>query len=189
MNTDQLKTLHVINRKEWRKWLQKNFNIEKEIWLVFPKKSSGKPRISYNDAVEEALCFGWIDSVVKKVDEAKFVQRFSPRNPKSSFSQANKERLRWLLKENMLHPSVRDTVRRVLEAKFVFPPDIIKTIKSDKVAWENYKKFSPSYKRIRIAYIDAARNRPEEFRKRLENFVHKTRRNKQIGFGGIKKYY
>jgi uncharacterized protein YdeI (YjbR/CyaY-like superfamily) len=79
--------------------------------LVFPKKASGKPRISYNDAVEEALCFGWIDSRVKTFNKESFVQRFSPRNPKSGFSQANKERLKWLLKRKLLHPSIEDRAR------------------------------------------------------------------------------
>jgi len=185
----KLKTLYIANRKDWRAWLGKNFDKEKEIWLVFPKKSSGKPRISYNDTVEEALCFGWIDSTVRTIDEENSAQRFSPRNPKSNFSQANKERLRWLLKENMLHPSILDTAKRVLSEKFIFPPDIIKSIKSDKVAWENYQKFSTPYKRIRIAYIDSARKLPEEFKKRLANFIKKTKESKQIGFGGIEKYY
>jgi uncharacterized protein YdeI (YjbR/CyaY-like superfamily) len=184
-----LKTLYVIDRKDWRGWLEKNFDKEKEVWLVFPKKASGKLRISYNDAVEEALSFGWIDSQVKALDEENSIQRFSPRNPKSGYSQANKERLRWLLKEKLLHPSMRETAKRVLEEKFVFPPDIIDALKADETAWKNYQKFSPTYKRIRVAYIDAARKRPEEFKKRLANFVEKTKENKQIGFGGIQKYY
>ena len=71
------KTLYVTNRKNWRAWLEKNFESEAEIWLVYPKKSSGKERILYNDAVEEALCFGWIDSIVKSMDEDHSVQRFS----------------------------------------------------------------------------------------------------------------
>lgn len=186
---NKLNTLYVANRKDWRAWLEKNFDKEKEIWLVYPKKSSGKPSISYNDTVEEALCFGWIDSTLQAIDEENRAQRFTPRNPKSNFSQANKERLRWLLKENMLHPSIKDTAKKVLKEKFVFPPDIIKSIKKDKAAWENYQKFSPPYKRIRIAYIDSARRRPEEFKKRLANFIRKTKENKQIGFGGIEKYY
>ncbi len=186
---NKLKTVYVASRNDWRAWLEKHFDTEKEIWLVYPKKSSGKPRILYNDAVEEALCFGWIDSTVKSIDEENNVQRFSPRNLQSHFSQANKERLKWLLKENMLHPSMQDIAEKVLNEDFVFPPDIIKAIKDDTVAWENYQKFSPSYKRIRIAYIDAARKRPEEFKKRLAHFIEKTRENKQIGFGGIEKYY
>jgi uncharacterized protein YdeI (YjbR/CyaY-like superfamily) len=186
---DKLKTLYVTNRKDWCEWLEKNFDKEKEVWLVFPKKASGKPRISYNDAVEEALCFGWIDSRVKTLDKESFVQRFSPRNPKSGFSQANKERLKWLLKENLLHPFMEDTARKVLAESFVFPPDILSALRNDKVVWKNYQNFSSAYKRIRIAYIDVARNRPEEFRKRLANFIKKTKENKQIGFGGIEKYY
>jgi uncharacterized protein YdeI (YjbR/CyaY-like superfamily) len=186
---NKLKTLYVVDRKEWRKWLKKNFDKEKEIWLIFPKKSSGKSRIPYNEAVEEALCFGWIDSKVRSFDEENTIQRFSPRKPKSSYSQANKERLGWLLKENLVHPSFKDSVEKVLKEIFVFPPDIISAIRNEKKAWDNYLKFSPSYKRIRIAYIDAARKRPEEFKKRLANFIEKTKDNKLIGFGGIGKYY
>jgi uncharacterized protein YdeI (YjbR/CyaY-like superfamily) len=186
---DNPEILYVTNRKEWRTWLENNYYKEKEIWLLYPKKSSGKPRILYNDAVEEALCFGWIDSQVKAFRKESSIQRFSPRNPKSSFSQSNKERLVWLLKSNMLHPSMVPTVQRVLEEKFVFPPDIIQAIKRDAVAWKNYQKFSLSYRRIRIAYIDGARKRPEEFKKRLANFIKSAKENKRIGFGSIEKYY
>ncbi len=183
------KILYVANRQEWRAWLEENFDKEKEIWMVYPSKSSGKARVSYNDAVEEALCFGWIDSTAKSLDKDSSAQRFSPRNPKSAYSQANKERMKWLLQRGMIHPSMQDTARKILNEEFVFPPDIIETIKRDELAWENYSKFSDAYKRIRIAYIDAARKRPDEFEKRLHNFIRKTRENKRIGFGGIEKYY
>ena len=184
-----LKTLYLADRKEWRDWLENNFKKEKEIWLVFPKKKSGRPRIPYNDAVEEALCFGWIDSTIKSLDENSTAQRFSPRNPKSTYSQSNIERLRWLSRNKMLYPTVQDAVRDVLKKEFVFPSDILETIKRDHGAWKNFQLFSDAYKRIRIAYIDSARGRPEEFRKRLANFIKKTKENKQLGFGGIEKYY
>ena len=186
---DKLKTLYTASRKQWRLLLEKNFDKEQEIWLVYPSKSSGKARISYNDAVEEALCFGWIDSTIKSINEDSRAQKFSPRNPKSSYSQANKERLKWLLHNKLLHPSMSDAADRIVKEKFVFPPDIVKAIKSDRTAWKNYRTFSPSYQRIRIAYIDAARDRSDEFQKRLTNFIGKTRANKKIGFGGIEKYY
>ena len=184
-----MKTLYVTDRREWRAWLEKNSQKEKEIWLLYPKKSSGKPRIPYNDAVEEALCFGWIDSTLRSVDAENSVQRFSPRNPKSRYSQPNRERLKWLLKRRMIHPSVKETAKKVVAERFVFPADIIDSIRSDSVAWANYQRFSPSYKRVRVAYIDSARHRPDEFRKRLRNFINKTRQNKLIGFGGIEKHY
>ena len=186
---NKFKTLFVNNRKDWRKWLEKNFDKEKEIWLIYPKKSSGEKRILYNDAVEEALCFGWIDSIVKSFNEESSIQHFSRRNPKSSYSQANKERMKWLLKHNMIHPSISETATRILEEKFEFQPDIIEAIKNNKIAWKNYNKFSDTYKRIRTAYIEAARKRPDEFQKRLKNFIMKTAANKQIEFGGIEKYY
>jgi uncharacterized protein YdeI (YjbR/CyaY-like superfamily) len=184
-----MKTLYVTNRADWREWLQNNFDKEKEIWLVYPAKSSGRPRIQYNEAVEEALSFGWIDSTVKSVGGDSSAQRFSPRRPDSSFSQSNKERIKWLYQKGMLHPATLDTAQKIIKENFVFPPDIIEEIKKDKLAWKNYSKFSEAYKRIRIAYVDAARKRPGEFRKRLNNFVEKTRANKLIGFGGIEKYY
>jgi uncharacterized protein YdeI (YjbR/CyaY-like superfamily) len=186
---DKYKTLYVTNRNQWRKWLSNNFENEKEIWLILPKKSSGIQRITYNDTVEEALCFGWIDSTVRTLDEKNTIQRFTPRNPRSTYSQSNKERIKWLHSKNLLHPSVKETVKYILSEEFVYPKDIIKAIKKDKIAWINFNKYSPSYKRIRVAYIDGARNRPKEFNKRLFNFIEKTKNNKIIGYGGIDKYY
>ena len=92
------------DRNDWRKWLIDNFETANEIWFVFPGKSSGKKSITYNDAVEEALCFEWIDSTIKSLDEEHKIQHFTPRNPKSTYSQANKERLKWLLENKMVHP-------------------------------------------------------------------------------------
>ena len=183
------RTLRVKNRQEWRAWLKKHFQTEPEIWLVFPNKASGKERVSYNDAVEEALCFGWIDSIVKKIDAETVAQRFSPRKAKSNWSQPNRERLARLMKQGKIHPSLRDSVAAVLKEKFVFPKDIINEIKKHPKAWKKYQKFSPGYKRIRIAYIEGARSRPTEFKKRLQNFIKMTEQNKQIGYGGIEKYY
>ena len=182
-------TFYANNRNEWRAWLAANFDKEKEIWLISPSKDSGNARVEYNDAVEEALSFGWIDSTVKPYDDQSSAQRYTPRNPRSTYSQANIERLKWLAREGKLHPSVLPVVDRALKTKFVFPPDIIQALKSNKKAWQNYRKFSPSYQRIRIAYIDGARKRPQEFKKRLENFIVKTAQNKIIGYGGIDKYY
>ena len=185
----ELKTLYVSERKAWRAWLEKNFDREKEIWLVYPKKSSGRPCILYNDAVEEALCFGWIDSQYKPLDEHARLHRYSPRRPRSKFSQQNRERLAWLLEHGLLHPSVVESAKEVLNEPYVFPPDIIDAIRADKLAWENYQAFSEPYKRIRVAWIEAARPRPEILQQRLEHFLKKSRENKLIGFGGIEKYY
>ncbi len=177
-------------RAEWRRWLAENFETAKEVWFIFPNKSSGKTGILYNDAVEEALCFGWIDSTVGALDKDHKIQRFTPRRPRSTYSQSNKERLAWLLENRMIHPSLEDEIRGVLAESFVFPADIIARLREDPVVWENYERFSDSYKRIRIAYIEQARISAEEFEKRLRNFIAKTRDGKLItGYGGIEKYY
>jgi uncharacterized protein YdeI (YjbR/CyaY-like superfamily) len=182
-------TLYITNRKNWRGWLKKNYKTEKEIWLVYYKKATGKPRIEYNAAVEEALCFGWIDSIVKTLDEERTVQRFSPRKPKAKYSQANIERLRSLVAKKKVIKEVAETLGELLNEEFIFLPDIMKAIQANQAAWKNYQKFSDSYKRIRIAFIDGARNRPEEFQKRLRHFIEMTEKNKMFGFGGIEKHY
>ena len=183
------KTLHVTNPKDWRDWLKKNYKTEKEVWLVYYKKGTDKSRIEYNDAVEEALCFGWIDSIIKSLDEESTVQRFSPRKPKAKYSQANIERLRTLVAKKKVIKEVTETLGDILSEKFEFPPDILKAIQADKEAWKNFQKFSDSYKRIRIAFIDGARKRPEEFKKRLRYFIEMTKKNRMFGFGGIEKHY
>ena len=182
-------TLYVSDRKPWRAWLEANFDTAKEIWLVYPNKASGEPRILYNDAVEEALCFGWIDSIIKKLDSLRAVQRFTPRNPRSGYSQQNKERLRWLAGEGLLHRSVRESVEDVLNEEFVFPEDILQAVQANERAWEHFRGFSPAYQRIRVAYIDAARMRPEVYESRLKSFIRATEKGKQIGYGGIDKYF
>jgi len=182
-------TLHVTEPEEWRAWLEEHYNTEDEIWLVYYKKHTGQPRIEYNDAVEQALCFGWIDSTMRSLDEERSAQRFSPRRPQSGYSQANIERLRVLVEQGKVIDEVVESLGDILEQEFIFPEDILEAIKSDKEAWENYRNFSDVYKRIRVAFIEGARKRPEEFQKRLNYFIKMTRENKQIGFGGIEKYY
>jgi uncharacterized protein YdeI (YjbR/CyaY-like superfamily) len=123
-------TIYVKDRESWQEWLEANFEVQNEIWLIYPNKDSGKLRLQYNDAVEEALSFGWIDSTVKKLDEHSSVQRFSPRNRNSEYSQANKERLKWLVKEGRIHPSVRKSVDDALRTEFEFPklPEFLSSV-------------------------------------------------------------
>lgn len=107
------------NRGDWRKWLTDNFDTANEIWFVFPYKSAEEKSVLYNDAVEEALCFNWIDSTIKSLDKQHRIQRFTPRNPKSTYSQANKERLKWLLENKMIHPNFVDNIQNVLSEPFI----------------------------------------------------------------------
>lgn len=185
-----MNTFQTNDRLAWRKWLSEHFESESEILFVFPTKSSDEESISYNDAVEEALCFGWIDGVCGKIDDQHTSRRFTPRRNGSSYSRPNIERLIWLEQRGMIHPKVRSTVLPLIKEPYVFPMDILAAIKNDPAAQANFEQFSEPYKRLRIAYIDAARKRPEEFKKRLNNFISKTRENKLImDYGGVDKYY
>ena len=185
-----METFSTSERSEWRRYLAEHFQTSQVIWFVFPMKESGEKSLSYNDAVEEALCFGWIDSTIKHIDPLHRAQRFTPRRKGSPYSRQNIERLIWLDAHGMIHPSVRDDILPVIRAPFIFPTDIIEALKQDDAVWDNYQHFPDSYQRIRVAYIDAARKRPDEFLKRLNYFIEKTRQNKLIkGYGGIDKYY
>ena len=117
-------TLYVTNREEWRRWLQENYRTASEIWLVYYRKHTSQPRIAYNDAVEEALCFDWIDSITKTIDDERYAQRFTPRKPRSSYSQTNKERLRRLIAQDKVIPEIVDKVKAVAGEEFNFPADI-----------------------------------------------------------------
>jgi len=188
-NLDQARLLHLTQPSEWRDWLLKHYQSEQEVWLVYYKQHTGKPRIQYNDAVEEALCFGWIDSIVRSIDQDRFAQRFSVRRARTPYSQANRERLRELVKQRKVVAEVLATLGTTLEERFEIAPDILEAIRANQEAWENFQRLSPSYIRIRIAFIEGARRRPQEFKKRLRHFIDLTAQNKNFGFGGIEKYY
>jgi uncharacterized protein YdeI (YjbR/CyaY-like superfamily) len=181
-------TLYVPNREEWRNWLEAHYRSASEIWLVSYLKKTGKPSVPYNDAVEEALCFGWIDSIVKKLDEERYAQRYTPRKAKSGYSQANKERLKKLIQLGKVMPEVLVGVDEIGLEDFEYPGDIMAALQENEQAWKNFQRYSGSYQRIRIAYIDVARGRPGEYEKRLAHLIKMTEQDKQFG-RGIESYY
>jgi uncharacterized protein YdeI (YjbR/CyaY-like superfamily) len=183
-------TLYVPDREAWRAWLQENHDRRADIWLIYPKKHTGRSRIPYADAVEEALCFGWIDSTAKRIDEDTYAQRFSRRRRKGHFSQANIERVRRLIRLGKMTPAGLAVIgnREALEPgkKLVIAPDILEALREDPEVWANFRQFPEIYKRVRIAYIEGGRRHGDEaFQRRLRNFVRKTKANRQFGFGGV----
>ncbi len=178
------KTLYVTNRKQWRSWLARNHAKEKEIWLVYYRKSSGRARIPYNDAVEEALCYGWIDSTAKPIDGEKFAQRFTPRRPKSRLSEMNKERIRRLIANKSMTSTGLNAVSHAFDKnqKFAIAQDILNALKADKQAWKNFQNLPEGYKKVRIGYIESQRRHGKEaFQKSLHNFIKMTAKNKKFG--------
>lgn len=187
------KKFYPKTRSQWRKWLEKNYSKEPEVWLIYYRKNSGKPRISYNDAVEEALCYGWIDSTAKPVDDASWAQRFTPRRNNSKLSELNKERVRRLIKAGKMTAAGLEKIKHELHThspksnkkpklkKYVLAVDILNELKKDPVVWKNFQKFPESYKHIRVAWIDGSRRRPEMFKRRLNYFIKMTAKNKRFG--------
>ena len=155
--------LDVTDSKDWRAWLAKHHKTETEIWLVYYRKETGKPRISYNDAVKEALCYGWIDSIVRSLDKERFAQRFSVRKKTSGLSQMNKERIRTLIRQKKMTKAGLAAVAPIFDPEkekveeFVIPPDILIPLKENEQAWKIFQKLPDSYKRIRIAFIESRR--------------------------------
>ncbi|MCX6706954.1 MAG: YdeI/OmpD-associated family protein [Candidatus Woesearchaeota archaeon] len=185
---DITKTLYVTDRKQLRSWFAENHDKEKEIWLIYYRKSSGKPRISYNHAVEEALCFGWIDSTAKRMDDERFAQRFTPRRPGSNISEMNKERMHRLIRQKRMTSAGLKAVSGVFDipkhgdGKLIVAPDILKVLKADKKAWKNFQDFPEGYKKVRIGYIESQRRHSHEmFKKSLLNFIKMTSKNKRFG--------
>ena len=180
------KLLYITNRKDLRKWLSKNHKKEGSIWLVYYKKHTNKPRIPYDHAVEEALCYGWIDSTVKKLDDERTAQRFTPRNEKSNWSELNKGRVRKLIKQNKM------TSYGLAKAKwlqndednlkeFIIPKKILRELKKDDLIWKNFNNLPEDYKKIRLYYVYGFKKSPKEFKKRLKYFINMTRKNKRFG--------
>lgn len=175
------KILKAKNAKIWRKWLEKNHQKEKDIWLVFYNKASNKTGISYMEALDEALCFGWIDSIVKKLDADSRVQRFTPRRPKSTVSELNKAKIRRLSKEGKMTPAGLAVVGN-LDYKPEIPEDILIELKKVPVVWKNFQNFPEDYRRIRIAWIaDLPDSRQDEKKKRLNYLIKMTKTNKMFG--------
>jgi len=181
------KTFYTHSRSVWRSWLAKHHATEKEIWLIYYKQGASKKRIPYHAAVEEVLCYGWIDSTTKSIDAERYAQRFSPRRPKSVLSGLNKERVLRLIAAKKMRKAGMAALSHHLDTKgrapkaYIFPKDILSEIQKDPAAWKHYQKFPLSYRRIRVAWIEGARNRPEVFRTRLRYFIAKCGKNERFG--------
>jgi uncharacterized protein YdeI (YjbR/CyaY-like superfamily) len=166
---------------EWRRWLEKNGAAKREIWLLFPHKNSNLAGITYLEALEEALCFGWIDGMVKRYDENHVSSRFSPRANGSSWSEVNKQHVRLLIAAGKMTPAGSTVLPDLNPTAFPMPEDILDVLRSDEVTWKNFCAFPDYYKNIRLAAIDRMRSQPEKFHKALNFFLKKTRANGRYG--------
>jgi len=186
-----MKTLHVTERNAWRAWLKTNASNEREIWLVFYKKHTGKARLAYEDAVEEALCFGWIDSIVKRLDDETYAQKFTPRNPGSQWSELNISRAKKMIAAGsmtaaglaLIAPALlkrRPPARPKPAGNFQMPFFILEGLAADAEAWAYYQTLAPSYRRLYGRWVASAK-RDETRQKRLRELVATLHAQRKLG--------
>lgn len=183
--------LYVKTPEEWRRWLEKNHSNTEKVWLVFYKKISGKVSISYDAAVEEALCFGWIDGKIKKINEDYYVRLFTPRNPKSRWSKINIERVRKLIGKNLMKPAGLLAYQNVLDkpelayeiindGEPIIPEDLMKALENNSLAQVNFMKFSLTNRRLYILWLNQAKRDATRIA-RIEKIVQYSEQNKKPG--------
>ncbi|MCM1337913.1 MAG: YdeI/OmpD-associated family protein [Candidatus Amulumruptor caecigallinarius] len=185
--------LDAASRQEFRDWLLANASTAAECWLRVKKgRNPVDGLVLYLDAVEEALCFGWIDSTCK-LYEGVVVQRFSPRKKDSNWTELNKERCRRLIKIGLMTDSGMEGMPD-LDEKFTWYPEVEEAFKKNRIALKNFKSFHPLYQRVRIDKIHNEKNRgrEENFQKRLQKLIEASEKGIMIGdwndYGRLLKY-
>lgn len=183
--------VYVPDRDSWRVWLMKNYDSEKEIWLIYYKKHAGKPSISYDDSVEEALCFGWVDSIIKKIDDAKFARKFTPRTRKSRWSEANKRRVEKMIRAGKMMEAGFARIREAKDngewfnepvdrKKLVIPSNLEDALTANKKALDSFNNLAESYKRNFVRWVDNAKKESTR-KKRVAEAIGLLERNQKLG--------
>ncbi len=191
---NNVKTFSAVNEEEWRIWLQIHHETEKSIWLIIYKKESGIPSVYYPEAVNQALCFGWVDSAIRKRDEVSYYQYFAKRNKKSNWSAVNKEKVEQLLKLNLMAPAGLAMVELAKQSgtwdalnevdNVVEPDDLLQLFNKNKTAFDNWKRFPRSARRGILEWILNAK-KTETRTKRIKETVEKASLNIKANFPDI----
>jgi uncharacterized protein YdeI (YjbR/CyaY-like superfamily) len=181
-----MKTLEVASRQEWRRWLQAHHDSEAEVWLVFYKRHTGVVWIRYEEAVEEALCYGWIDSILRRLDDRRYAQKFTPRKADSKWSSANRRRYADLAERGLLaapgieRPPTNRSGDAPRPSTATIPAYIEEALRTDPRAWRCFERLAPSYRRVYIGWIDAAK-REETKQRRLREALSLLAAGKKLG--------
>ena len=186
-----MEQLHVKTRAQWRRWLSKNHNQSEGVWLVFFKKDSGQPTLAYDDAVEEALCFGWIDSIIKRRDETSYLRKLTPRKPDSRWSVSNKKRVEKMIREGLMKPpgmALFEAAKQSGAWDDNDPPAVSlqlseafqNALNKNKQAEAFFDGLAPSYQQQFIAWINVAK-REETKARRIKESVALLAKGKRLG--------
>ena len=187
-----MKTVEAKNRAEWRSWLAANHDKEMEAWLVYYKKGTRVTGIDYESSVEEALCYGWIDSIIKKIDETKYARKFTPRKDNSKWSPSNKKRVEKLLKEGLMteyglqkiaiakQSGMWDAPDQRPKLTFEMSAEFAEALRKNKWAQETFNNLTPTYQKQYLGWIEVAK-RPETRKKRIEESIRLLTEGQKLG--------
>ena len=179
---------HFKNRNEFRKWLEKNHDKQKELWILFYKVHTKKKSLRYSEAVEESLCFGWIDGILKRIDDEKHAQRYTPRNPKSIWSKVNKERAERMIEAGQMTDAGLVKIREAKKSgwwenaytttrrDYEMSPEMKKVLMSDTEAWKNFQNLGRSYQNTYVFFVNYAKHE-ETKKKRIQIVLERAKKN------------
>lgn len=187
----KLKQLCFTNREDWRAWLEKNHGSQDEVWLVYYKKHTAKPTIPYDDAVEEALCFGWIDSIVRRIDDQRYMQKYTPRRKGSMWSVPNKRRALKMIRQGRMTPAGKAKIDEAknngkwqsavsLRDAPSIPADLKRALAAHKKARQGFDRLSASLQNRYIWWINSAKKEATRHR-RIQQTVELAAAGKQPG--------
>ena len=187
-----MKQLDINNREVWRAWLAANHDKESEVWLIFHKKDTGKPTIDYESAVQEALCFGWIDSIIKKIDEQRYARKFTPRNTSSFWSESNKKRVRKLIERGRMTEHGMRAVNAAQQSGLwdkqeprpeipqEMPFELVQAFNQNHKAKAFFEQLTPSQQKQYRMWIATAK-RPETREKRVRETIVLLKKGEKLG--------
>jgi len=195
---DEMSSIPVVSMKDraaWRSWLAKNHDTRAEVWLVYPKKASGIPSVSYEEAVEEAICFGWIDGQVRTIDRERYRQRFSPRTKKSRWSALNISRAKRMVAEGLMTDTGRAAFEEAMQQErtvpsresYAIPAELETALGSNPAAAGNFRNMAATHRLMYAAWVGSAK-KPETRQKRAERSIGFLLEKKRlIDIFGIRK--
>lgn len=188
---EKMKKLYLTTRDEWRNWLKENHSRESEVWLVYYKPHASKPTLKYDESVEEALCYGWIDSIIKKIDHEKYARKFTPRKDNSCWSESNKKRVKKMISQSRMtkygmakievakKSGIWDKPDRS-QISLELPEDMRNALVENKKAKAFFERLAPSYQKQYIAWIQVAK-RPDTRTKRVKESIELLEKGEKLG--------
>lgn len=184
----EIETYYPKSQKDWHKWLENHHESKQSIWVIFYRTSSDTPSLSWSDAVDEALCYGWIDSTKKTIDKESYMQYFSRRKPNSTWSKINKDKIVELTKQKRMYQAGIDIIEKakqngswtILDSveKLIVPEDLKKEFKTNPIANKFYLSLSKSKRKEILAWVAMAK-RAETKVKRIKEIVERANENKK----------